>query len=145
MKLPALIEIGSYLVLGVDHSDRLVRVEQAANELDARRAATALPPDLPVVVILRVENQARGRGAEPRRPDPVEVPGARLSPGKGIVIGAAIDGAVLSVRVCEDLNAAYHLERARLSPSIPRAVLGVVVERVPVEDRQSPKQSRRRR
>lgn len=130
MRLPTLIAIGSFLVLQVDHADRLVGVEQA----DSRRAATRIvykqAADIPSALIVQVENQAKGPGQWARRPDAVVVPIDRLAPDAGVVVGAASDGSVVSVRAARSLKTAYDLERQRVSPSIPRAVLGVVYARL---------------
>jgi len=60
----------------------------------------------------------------------VEVPIERLAPGVGVVIGVGSGGDVVSIKPTRDLATAYKLEHTRLSPSIPRALLGVVHARM---------------
>ena len=131
MHLPAMTPIGSYLVLGIDHAERLVWLEAAKTAAAAKGLQKKVPADIPLVVIVRVENNALGT----RRPmaqaggDPVFVRGEHLVNGAGLVIAADGADAITTVIHAPDLDGAYRANQTRVPARVPRTVIGTVRHR----------------
>lgn len=131
MQLPPLTPIGSYLVIGVDHADRLVWLEAAKHANAARSAQKKVPADVPLVALVQVANNALG----PRRPmaggpdGPVFLRPEHLVPDAGLVLAADGRDAITAVIHAPDLDGAYAANRTRVPASVPRVVIGTVRHR----------------
>lgn len=128
MQLPAQTPIGSHLVLGVDHGQRLVWLGHARGARAAQARQKDVPADVPLVAIVRVENNA---AAPTRRPmaiagGPVFVQPALMKTGAGIVISADGSDAIASVIHARDLDGAYTANRRKVPQGIPRTVIGTI-------------------
>lgn len=128
MRLPAHTPIGSHLVLGVDHAGRLAWLDHAHFARDAHAREPAAPADLPLVCIVRVENNALAptTGPAPVAGEPVFVQPALMHVDAALVLGADALGVIAAVAHARDLDAAYDAERRKIPVGLPRTVIGTI-------------------
>lgn len=126
MQLPV-TTIGTYLVLAIDHANRLVSVDVAKNVTEAKRRQKALPADIPVVAFVRVINQSRQATALDQAVGaPVSVASKSLKTDAGVVIAAYADYTIHSVVPRRDEAAAYRYHERSLPSFVAHAVIGRV-------------------
>ncbi|MEZ4437053.1 MAG: hypothetical protein R3F65_32050, partial [bacterium] len=128
MKLPPNTAIGSYLLLGVDHAERLAYLGHEATARDAQRRQREVPADIPTVVIVKVENNARAplEDKQMRGGDPVFLDGAKLKQDAGVVIAADRSDDITMVIPARDLSHAYTINQRKVPAYLPRTVIGTV-------------------
>ncbi len=131
MQLPPQTPIGSYLVLGIDHAQRLVWLDQTRRMSAAQALQKKVPPDIPLVVIVKVENNGMGptRHRKLVGGDAVHVRATELVQDAGIVIAADGTNAVAAVLTARDLTGAYAANERRVPAGVPRTVIGTVRHR----------------
>ncbi len=131
MQLPPQTPIGSYLVLGVDHAQRLVWLDQAKRMNEAQALQKKVPPDVPLVAIIKVENNGMGpnRNRKFVGGEAVHVRAAELVQDAGIVIAADGENAIAAVFTARTLDGAYAANERRIPAGVPRTVIGTVRHR----------------
>ena len=129
MKLPPHTPIGSYLLIGVDHADRLAWLGHESTAREAQRRQRDVPADIPTVVIVRVENNARGVPSEIGNMaggDPVFFDGSLLHTEAGVVVAADITDDISMVVPAKDIDDAYRVNQREIPAYLPRTVIGTV-------------------
>ena len=129
MKLPPHTAIGSYLLLGIDHADRLAWLSHEDSVRDAQTRQREAPADIPTVVIVKVENNARatpGTTSAALGGDPVFVDAIRLKQDAGVVIAADGADAIAMIIAGRNLDDAYRVNNRQVPAHMPRTVIGTV-------------------
>ena len=129
MKLPPHTAIGSYLLLGIDHADRLAWLSHEASVREAQTRQREAPADIPTVVIVKVENNARatpGTTSAALGGDPVFVDAIRLKQDAGVVIAADGADAIAMIIAGRNLDDAYRVNNRQVPAHMPRTVIGTV-------------------
>lgn len=128
MKLPPHTAIGSYLLLGVDHGDRLAYLGHEATAREAQRRQREVPADIPTVVIVKVENNGRAatESRETRGGDPVYFDGTKLKQDAGVVVAADLLDEIAMVVPARDLDHAYTINSKKIPAHLPRTIIGTV-------------------
>ena len=129
MKLPPHTAIGSYLLLGIDHADRLAWLSHEDSVREAQTRQREAPADIPTVVIVKVENNARatpGTTSAALGGDPVFVDAIRLKQDAGVVIAADGADAIAMIIAGRNLDDAYRVNNRQVPAHMPRTVIGTV-------------------
>ncbi|MCA9560428.1 MAG: hypothetical protein KC583_17885, partial [Myxococcales bacterium] len=129
MRLPSDTPVDSHFVLGLDAYGAVAFLEPAAGAREAQRIEKEVDGDLPLVLVVRVDNSARKSGGRRCAPGRTMVgdPGA-LKQGAGVLLVVDSTDRLCELRPARTLQAAYKMQE-KVSQTYPRVVIGEVRHR----------------